>query len=235
MTMSTMTPAEQQKRAAAIAAVDEVASGMLVGLGTGSTAAYAIAEIARRVREQNLSVRAVATSARTEQMARAAGIIVVNMEPIAIIDLAIDGVDEIDPQLRAIKGGGGAMLREKIVADAARRMIAIADASKRVARLGRSPVPVEVLPMAAALVLRRVAELGASAAIRIAAGEPYRTDQGNLVIDCGFTAIDDAADLADRLSRIPGALGHGLFLSEVDTIYVGEANSVERCDRLDKK
>jgi ribose 5-phosphate isomerase A len=125
------------------------------------------------------------------------------------------------------------MLREKIVADAAGRMIAIADAAKLVSRLGTRPVPLEVLPMARALVLRRAGELGCEAILRTDGAAPYRTDQDNLVIDCRFAAIDDPGDLADRLARIPGVLGHGLFLGEIDALYVGAANGVERRDRPD--
>jgi ribose 5-phosphate isomerase A len=221
---------EAQKQAAAVAAVAEVEPGMLLGLGTGSTAAYAIAEVARRVRD-GLAVRVVATSERTAHIALSCGLELVDFAAISAIDLAIDGVDEIDPAFLAIKGGGGAMLREKIVANAASRMIAIADASKRVARLGGHPVPLEVLPMACALVMRRVGEFGCEPALRMAGVTPFHTDQGNLVIDCRFGAIDDPARLADLLSRIPGMLGHGLFLGEIDTIYVGTPSGVERRDR----
>ncbi|VWX54529.1 ribose-5-phosphate isomerase RpiA [Novosphingobium sp. 9U] len=221
---------EVQKRAAASAAVAEITDGMLIGLGTGSTAAYAVSEVARRVRD-GLAIRAVATSKATAHAAMLAGIEVVELQDFDRIDLAIDGVDEIDGQLRAIKGGGGAMLQEKIVADAADRMIAIADASKRVRQIGARPVPVEVLPMAQALALRRAGELGARAVLRCKEALPFRTDQGNLIIDCHFAVINDPANLADRLARIPGVLGHGLFLSEIDTIYVGVAGGVERCDR----
>lgn len=222
--------AEAQKQAAAIAAVAHVEQGMLVGLGTGSTAAYAIAEVARRVSE-GLAIRAVATSERTAHLARSAGIEVLDFAGLNSIDLGIDGVDEIDPGFVAIKGGGGAMLREKIVANGAGRMIAIADASKLVARVGAHPVPLEVLPMARSLVLRRVAELGCNAALRMANAAPFQTDQGNIVIDCHFVELDDPGGLADLLSRIPGVLGHGLFLSEIDTIYVGMPTGVERRDR----
>jgi ribose 5-phosphate isomerase A len=228
--MTDLVDAEAQKRSAAIAAVAHVEHGMLIGLGTGTTAAYAIEEVGRRVRE-GLHIRAVATSMRTAQAALAAGIAVVDMAEFATIDLAIDGVDEIDPAFVAIKGGGGAMLREKIVASAARRMIGIADASKLVERLGKHPVPLEVLPMAAALVLRRVLDLGCQATIRLDAGAPYRTDQGNHVIDCHFATISDPARLSDDLSRIPGVLGHGLFLAEIGTMYVATQHGIERRDR----
>jgi ribose 5-phosphate isomerase A len=138
-------PIDGWKRAAAIAAVAEVADGMLVGLGTGTTAAFAIEALGLRVRE-GLACRAVATSERTTGLARVAGIPLLDLTDIAEIDLCIDGVDEIDAGLRAIKGAGGAMLREKIVASAARRMVAIADQSKAVVNLGARPVPIELLP-----------------------------------------------------------------------------------------
>ena len=221
---------EGQKQPAAIAAVAEIERGMIVGLGTGTTAAYAISELARRVAE-GLEVRAVATSERTAQAASAAGIDILDFSTVDTIDLAIDGVDEIDPTFRAIKGGGGAMLREKIVAEAAQRMIAIADAGKPIAQLGARPVPLEVLPFACALVLRRARELGCEPSLRQAGTQPFRTDQGNLVIDCHFDVLPDPEALATSLSAIPGMLGHGLFLREIDTLYLGTAGGVERHDR----
>lgn len=221
---------DDQKRAAAEAAVAEVNSGMLVGLGTGSTAAFAIAALARRV-ASGLTVRAVATSDRTEAAARSAGIAVIDLADLAAIDLCIDGVDEIDPKLRAIKGAGGAMLREKIVASAATRMIAVADASKQVDRLGHAPVPVEVLPFAQAAVMRRIGEHGGTPDLRTVDGKPFRTDQGNLVLDCLFGPIADAAALATALSIIPGVLGHGLFPIEIDALYVGTDGGVVRVAR----
>ncbi|RZM25858.1 MAG: ribose 5-phosphate isomerase A, partial [Sphingomonas sp.] len=158
---------------------------------------------------------------------------VIDFADVDTIDLAIDGVDEIDPALRAIKGGGGAMLREKIVASAARRMIAIADASKPVARLGARPVPVEVLPFARALAMRRLGELGAVPTLRMVGDAPYRTDQGNIVVDCDFGLIGDPERIAAALQALPGVLGHGLFIGEIHVIYVGTLRGVERHDRPD--
>ncbi len=222
---------ERQKHDAATAAVAEVAAGMLVGLGTGSTAAHAIAALGRRV-AGGLAIRAVATSERTAVAARAAGIQVVDFADVATVDLAIDGVDEIDPELRAIKGGGGAMLREKIVAHAARRMIAVADMTKPVARLGAHPMPAEVLPFARASVARRIAQAGGEPVPRPdASGALFRTDQGNVVLDCRFGPIADPGALAERLSRIPGLLGHGLFVTEIDALYVATGHGVERRER----
>lgn len=217
---------DDDKRAAALAAVAEVRPGMLLGLGTGSTAAFAIERIGVLVRE-GLDIRAVATSRRSEAAALAAGIPVVDFAGIAAVDLTIDGADEIDPGLVAIKGAGGAMLREKIVAAASRRMIVIADASKRVERIGRARLPVEILPFARAFVATRLAALGAAAAIR---GD-FRTDQGNLILDCKFSEMPDLVRLAAAISAIPGVLGHGLFLDEVDCAYIGDGGRVIRLDR----
>jgi len=228
--MAVLDTTETQKQAAAIAAVGEVERGMIVGLGTGTTAAYAIAALARHV-AGGLNVRAVATSRRTAQAASAAGIEILDFSRVDTIDLAIDGVDEIDPAFRAIKGGGGAMLREKIVAEAALRMIAIADAAKSVAWLGSRPVPLEVLPFACALVLSRVRDLGCVPSLRQAGTQPFFTDQDNLVIDCHFDALSDLQALATSLSAIPGVLGHGLFLGEIDTVYLGTSGGVARRDR----
>ncbi len=204
---------------------------MIVGLGTGSTAAWLIYHLAERVRG-GLSITAVATSHATERAARGAGIAVLAFDDLATIDLAIDGVDEIDDGLLAIKGAGGAMLREKIVATAARRMIAIADGSKRAVEIGRAPVPVEILPFARTFARDRLKALGGTPTLRMTNDRPFVTDQENLVIDCSFPALHDAAATAARIAAIPGVLGHGLFLSEIDTAYIAENGRVSRMDRL---
>lgn len=221
---------DDDKRAAAIAAADEVRGGMLVGLGTGSTAAFLIAELGRRC-AAGLRIDAVATSQASEALARASGIPVVAFEDIATLDIAIDGADEIDPGLRAIKGAGGAMLREKIVAASARRMVVIADGSKRVARLGAAKLPVEVLPFARGFVAAQLTALGAIPMLRMAGDAVYRTDQGNLVLDCRFPVLPDPAVLAARLSAIPGVLGHGLFVGEIDAAYIAANGVVTRIER----
>jgi ribose 5-phosphate isomerase A len=220
-----------EKRAAARAAVAEVRDGMIVGLGTGSTVAFAIDALAGRCRS-GLQVEAVATSLRTEALAARAGIRMLDFATLATIDLGIDGVDEVDPSFRAIKGAGGAMLREKVVAEAAVRMIAIADRSKAVDRLGGAPVPVEVLPFAVELVASRIERFGARPAVRLMpSGEAYRTDQDNAVLDCRFDGIADPQALALALSQIPGVLGHGLFVGEIDAVYIGRGDQIERRER----
>jgi ribose 5-phosphate isomerase A len=219
-----------RKRAAAAAAVAEIEDGMLVGLGTGSAANFAIAALGERVAE-GLKVTTVATSLATARIAEAAGLPVLPFDTFARLDIAIDGADEFDPQLRAIKGKGGAMLREKIVAAAAERMIVIVDASKQVTQLGRGPLPVEVLPFAAGFVSDRIERLGATVSRRMAGDACYRTDQDNIILDCEFGAIDDPLALASALSAIPGMLGHGLFLDEIDAVYVGGSDGVIQLTR----
>jgi ribose 5-phosphate isomerase A len=213
------------KRAAACAAVAEIEDGMLVGLGTGTTANFAISALGERV-AAGLKVTTIATSLAAAQAAEAAGLPTLPFETLARVDLAIDGADELDPQLRAIKGKGGALLREKIVAVAATRMIAVVDTGKQVARLGRGALPVEVLPFAAGFVSDRIERLGATVSQRMAGEACYRTDQDNIILDCRFGSIDDPQELASALSAIPGMLGHGLFLDEIDTAYVGGSDGV---------
>jgi len=203
---------------------------MRVGLGTGSTAAFAIAALGEAV-ARGLRITTVATSLETARRAQAAGLIVLDFDRLEWVDIGIDGADEIDGQLRAIKGGGGAMLREKIVAASARRMIAIVDDSKKVQRLGTRPVPIEVLPFAAGFVSRQIEAIGGRVACRMKNGAPYRTDQHNVVLDCSFGAIDDPEVLAAATDGIPGLLGHGLFLQEIDIAYVGSAAGAHRLAR----
>ena len=219
-----------RKRAAARAAVAEIRDGMRVGLGTGTTAGFAIEALGELV-AAGLKVTTVATSCAASRAAEAAGLPLLAFDALARLDLAIDGADELDPQLRAIKGKGGAMLREKIVAAAADRMIVIVDAGKQVARLGAGALPVEVLPFAASFVARRIEHLGASVSRRMAGDAGYRTDQDNIVLDCRFGAIDDPEALAAALSAISGVLGHGLFLDEIDAAYVGGSEGVIQLNR----
>ena len=217
---------DDDKKAAAVAAVAEVRDGMLVGLGTGSTAAFAIRALGERV-AAGLAVRAVVTSDASGILARQVGIEILDFGDIARVDLTIDGADEIDARCFAIKGAGGAMLREKIVAASSARMIVIADGSKQVDRIGAAKLPVEVLPFARGYVERVLAELGAAPVMR----DNYRTDQGNLVIDCHFATLEDPRATAALLAAIPGILGHGLFLDEVDAAYIATNGVVTRLER----
>lgn len=207
---------DEEKKLAAVRAVQEIETGMLVGLGTGTTAAFVVTALAERMKTEGLRVRAVATSNRTEALARENGIEILDFENVSAVDLAIDGADEIDPQRRAIKGGGGALFREKVVAASAKRMIAVVDSSKPVAVLGKFPLPIEVVPFAAAFVLAQVRALGVEPVWR----SRFKTDQGNYILDCPFVRIDDPLALAAKLMAIPGVLEHGLFLDEIDQVCV---------------
>lgn len=221
---------DDDKRLAARAAAGEVRDGMLVGLGTGSTAAHAIAALGEQV-AAGLCIKAVATSEASAAMARDLGIPMLAMGDVAAVDLCIDGADEIDARCWAIKGAGGAMTREKIVAAAAARMVVIADASKRVERIGAAKLPVEVLAVARAFATARLEGLGARVSLRTTGGAAYLTDQGNVVLDARFAAMDDPPALARTLDALPGVVGHGLFLDEVDAAYLAADGVVTRLER----
>ncbi|WP_031496239.1 ribose-5-phosphate isomerase RpiA [Bryobacter aggregatus] len=218
---------DAEKLVAARRAVEFVEDGQVVGLGTGSTAAHAIREIGRRVRE-GLQIVAIPTSLATEALARSLGIPLTNFDEHQKIDIAIDGADEIDSNLVAIKGGGGAFLREKIVAQAATRMICIIDSSKLVPQIGAAKLPIEVLPFAAGFVQAAVAAMGAQVSLRRKAdGSLFATDQGNAVLDARFGLLSNPEALARKLTSIPGLLAHGLFLSEIDELITGRGDQAE--------
>lgn len=226
MTTQSLSDQDAQKRAAAMAAVRLVEDGMTLGLGTGSTAAWFVTLLGERV-QQGLRVRGVPTSEATAAQARECGIAVIGLDDVGFreggrIDLCVDGVDEVDGLKRAIKGGGGALLREKIVAAGSERVVYIADASKRVETLGAFPLPVEVIPFAAAFVQSRIAALGCTPVVRRTKdGAEFRSDENNLILDCPFARIDDPEALAAELSLIPGMVEHGLFLGMIDEMLFG--------------
>jgi len=217
---------ELEKQAAAQASLRFVQDGQIVGLGTGSTASIAVRLIGERVRA-GLKIRGIPTSVETQQLATELGIPLLTLDQVQQIDVTIDGADEIDPQLQLIKGGGGAMLREKIIASASRKMVVIADSSKRVAMLGKFPLPVEVIRFAQALVAARITALGASAVLRKRAdGEPYITDEGHHILDCHFGEISDPAGLACELDSMPGLVEHGLFIGLASVALVARGKEV---------
>lgn len=200
---------------------------MVVGLGTGSTSAFAIIELGDCVRA-GLRITAASSSKASEDLARSVGIPVVDFATLSRLDLTIDGADEIDDQFHAVKGGGGALLREKVIAAASDQMIAIVDSSKVVSKIGKCKVPVEVLPFAMEWVERSVSALGASVTRRkSAAGELFRTDQNNFILDLVFRDGYDATKLAAALDSIPGLFEHGLFLNEIDVLVIGRGEDVE--------
>jgi ribose 5-phosphate isomerase A len=222
--------AAADKRAAAEAAVAaEVRSGMVVGLGTGSTAGPAVEAIGRRLASGELrDVRGVPTSSAAAAVARRAGVPLTTLDEAPEPDVAIDGADEIAPGLRLVKGLGGALVREKIVAVAARRFVVVADAAKRVERLGeRAPVPVEVLAFGLAPARLQLAALGCDPVLRTdAEGAPFSTDEENWILDCRFGPIDHPEPLAAAIQAVPGVVGHGLFLGLADVAYVAAGGAV---------
>jgi ribose 5-phosphate isomerase A len=228
--MKTSGGTDDQKRRAGERAAEEVDDGDVVGLGTGSTAAYAIRTIGEAV-EAGLNVRGIPTSFDSRRLAREAGIPVRSLDEVDRIDLAIDGADRVDRDRAAIKGGGAAHAREKVVDAAADRFVVVADPSKVVDTLSH-PVPLEVLPDAYAAVEREVATLGGEPSLRRADAKdgPVVTDNGNLVLDCDFGRIDEPGGLARRLSELPGVVEHGLFVDLVDTVYVGTDDGVDRLE-----
>jgi ribose 5-phosphate isomerase A len=217
---------DQEKEAAARASLAFVKDGMVVGLGTGSTAAYFIKLLAEQVK-QGMRVRGIPTSIHSEQLAKSLGIPVITLDDCQEIAVTVDGADEVDPQLRLIKGGGGAMLREKIVASATKQQIIVADASKQVQRLGKFPVPVEVIRFAEALVKKKITELGAQVSVRVGSdGKPFVTDEDHHILDCRFGEIPDADALARKLSDMPGIVEHGLFIGMASVVLFARGNEI---------
>jgi ribose 5-phosphate isomerase A len=217
------------KQQAAEQALHYVQSGMAIGLGTGSTARHALAGLSARLRDGRLrDIVGVPTSEATAALARELGIPLATLDQRPQLDLAIDGADEVDPSLNLIKGLGGALLREKIVAASARRFVVVADASKIVELLGtRAPLPVEVIAFGLPLCRSRLAELGCEPVLRHAAdGSPFRTDEGNVILDCRFPAIADALALGVAINAIPGVVEHGLFIGMAAFVLVAGAGGV---------
>lgn len=221
-----MSNLDAEKAIAAARAVEEVRDGMLVGLGTGSTAAHAVESLSRRIKH-GLRITTIATSRATETLARRLAVPLISFQQLSSVDLTIDGADEIDHRFQAIKGGGGALLREKIIAAASARVIAIVDSSKLVSQIGRFPLPVEVVPFATAFVYARLADLGARVTLRALDGTPFLTDQGNHILDAAMGEILRPAEIAAAIASIPGVVEHGLFLDEIDTIMIGRSDTVE--------
>lgn len=220
----------EHKRLAGESAADQVESGMVVGLGFGSTAIHALRAIARKIESGELQdILGIPTADSIEQEAREAGIPLSTLEEVKGIDLTIDGADEVDPQLNLIKGGGGALLREKIVAQASHRLLIVVDETKLSGRLGTLfPVPVEVLPFGWASQLRFLEGLGAKVSIRsYPDGSHFRTDNGNLILDCSFGPIEDAQALSSQLAGRAGIVEHGLFLDLTDQLIIGGLDGIK--------
>ncbi|WP_026293566.1 ribose-5-phosphate isomerase RpiA [Saccharibacillus kuerlensis] len=208
------------KKLAAERAVEAIEDGMTVGLGTGSTAYYAIEKLGERVKE-GLNIRAVATSKRSEEQARGLGISIVPFAEVGQIDITIDGADEVDRSLQLIKGGGGALLREKIVAARSDKMFVIVGEDKLVDTLGAFPLPVEIIPFAHEWTLDALKALQLNPELRMENGELYITDNGNYIADCRSISIPDPASLHAQLNAIPGVVENGLFVDMAHTVIVG--------------
>ncbi|MGE3818555.1 MAG: ribose-5-phosphate isomerase RpiA [Isosphaeraceae bacterium] len=217
---------------AAKAAADLVEPGMIVGLGSGTTAMEVVRVLGDRLRDEGLAIQGVATSEATAERARSLGIPLTDLDDVDGIDLVIDGADRIDTAFRMIKGRGGALLREKIVACVAKRRVIVVTPEKRVAHLGgAAPLPVEVSPMGTRHIEGRLRDLGARTALRaLENGRPFHTDGGNRIVDCHFDEIDDPARLDQRLKGVVGVFETGLFLGLCDLLIVGHADRVERID-----
>ena len=229
--MTDVSPSDIAKFSAARRSADFVADGMKLGLGTGSTAAWMVRCVAARVRNEGLRLTCVPTSNRTADQARALGLTVTSLEEAGRLDLTIDGADEIDPAMDLIKGGGGAHLREKIVATASDRMIVIADPGKHVGKLGAFPLPVEVIPFGLASTRAQIEDVlnGAEVAaetlsLRMDGPEPFCTDQQNHVFDLSLGAIEAPASLATALNAVPGVVETGLFLGICDLVITGHSD-----------
>ena len=221
------------KQLAGAHAADFVRSGMTVGLGTGSTAIHATRRIAQRLQQGELrDIRAIPTSLATEAAARQLGIPLYDFDTIARIDITIDGADEVDPALNLIKGGGGAMLREKIVAQASDRFVIVVDESKLSPQLGSLfAVPVEVTDFGWQAQARCLESLGASPTLRLDDGVPYRTDQGHRILDCAFGPIGDVVQLDAALNARAGIVEHGLFIGMAHTVVVASAGGIRELRR----
>jgi ribose 5-phosphate isomerase A len=222
---------DAEKEIAARASLKYVHDGQVVGLGSGSTATIAIRLLGERVRA-GLKIRGIPSSVASRDLAQQLGIPLITFGDAQEIDVTIDGADEFDPALNLIKGGGGAMLREKVVAFASRQLVIVTDSSKQAAALGKFPVPVEAIGFAEPLIARKISDLGAKVVRRLdSAGKPYVTDEGHHILDCHFGQIPDPAALSRTLSEMPGVVEHGLFIGMASVVLMAKAGAVEEFRR----
>jgi ribose 5-phosphate isomerase A len=225
-----------QKKAAALAALEGIKPGMKIGLGTGSTANFFIEALGEKVKS-GLQVKCVPTSSATHQLAAKLGIPLTNLDDDPYLDVTIDGADEFDPQFRLIKGGGGALLLEKIVASSSRHMVVIADETKRVNKLGKFPLPIEVIPFGVKSTAWKIErafdaiKMKVKMSVRMKDGKPYRTQAGNVIVDCSGGEITEPDKLDIMLNNIPGVVNNGLFIGICGIIFIGTAKGVEKIER----
>ena len=221
---------DQEKKLAAEAAADMVEDGMVVGLGTGSTALFALKRLGERARG-GLRMQGVPSSNWAAETARSEGIPIIGFETVQRLDMALDGADEFDPGLNLVKGGGGALFREKIVAAAAEKLVIFADSTKQVDVLGAFPLPVEVNPFGWQVAARKISELGAQVDLRGGEASPFISDNQGYILDCRFGAIPDPANLEARLSAIVGVMETGLFINMTHTVVLARGDKVETLQR----
>jgi ribose 5-phosphate isomerase A len=225
---------EEAKKRVALEAVKHVQDDFIMGLGSGSTAAYVIQQIGEKIRLEGLRILGVPTSHQAMMLAVHCGVPLTTLNEHPQLDLAIDGADQVDRELNLIKGGGGALTREKIVASAARQFVIVADETKLVERLGTNhTIPVEVLPFAVPTVMVKLRELKGKPVLREGGGKvgPLVTDNGNFVVDVDFGPVDDVKELHLQLKLIPGVIETGLFVGMADVIYLGKPDGVEKLVR----
>ncbi len=224
---------EEAKRRAALAAVKHVKDGFVVGLGSGSTAAYVVEEIGRLIREEGLQVLGVPSSSQAMIVAVQSGVPLTTLDEHPVLDLDIDGADEVDGKLDMIKGGGGALTREKIVATAAKQVVIVADETKLVEKLGAFKVPVEVFPFALATATAEIKKLGGTPFLRESKGKvgAVVTDNGNYILDVDFGLISDAEELNRRLKLVPGVIETGLFIGLADVVYLAKPDGIIKLEK----
>ncbi len=218
---------ENEKRLAAIEAINYIKEGMVVGLGSGSTSVYMIKELGKRVLD-GLKIKGVPSSEEIKQLARKLGIPIIALDQVEKIDINIDGADEFDPNLRLIKGGGGALLREKIVAHNADYNIIIADSSKQVEHLGKFKLPIETIPFATRSIFKELENYGLNPKLRLKGEDTYKTDQNNDIIDLDILDSPDLEEIDQMLQHIPGIVETGLFLNSTDLVILGIGESTRK-------
>lgn len=217
---------------AALAAVQMVESGMVVGLGTGRAAAMFVRALAERVTQDGLSVRGVPTSIRTAELADELKIPLTTLDEVASVDIDVDGADEVDPNLDLIKGHGGALLRERVVASVSERFVVLVGDEKIVKNLGeRVSVPIEVVPFAAPVARRKLESLGSEVELRSVGEAPYRSDNGNYILDARFERITSPSELEELIDRVPGVVDSGLFIGMADVVFVQSERAFRKMER----
>lgn len=218
------------KRMAAEASIKYIKDGMTVGLGSGSTVNFMLEKLAERIKE-GLTIKGIPSSLKTERFAKQLGIPLTDFSNTTKIDIAIDGADEVDPNLHLLKGGGGSLVREKIVDQAADRLIIIVDSSKTVSKLGDSPLPVEVLPFGFEVTTEQIAAFGCTPVLRKRDGQPFVSDNGNYIVDCKFASIEDPQALHEKLKHITGVVETGLFPQMAHNVIIAREGRIDILER----